>query len=140
LSVPRPPASTLAVPVGEDSPHLILDSHNGAVSGEVWLLSANRGDAASQEGRKPTRERVHLHFRSHNGGVKALVVRGLGQSAKNPRRRVLTDYFGSIFCSAAYSSADGRASPVPQHRSQGTQWRNHSHDSAILPRTNDASY
>jgi hypothetical protein len=68
--------------VGEDSPHLLLDSHNGAVSGEVWLLSANREDAASQEGRKPTRERVHLHFRSHNGGVKALVVCGLGQSAK----------------------------------------------------------
>jgi hypothetical protein len=86
LSLPRPPASVLAVPEeaqGEDTPHLILDSHNGSVSGEVWLLSANREDAASPEGRKPTRGRVRLHFRSHNGAVKALVVRGgLGQSAK----------------------------------------------------------
>jgi hypothetical protein len=65
------------VPQGEDTPHLILDSHNGAVHGEVWLLSANREDTGSDENRKPARERVHLHFRSHNGAVKALVVRGL---------------------------------------------------------------
>jgi len=96
LSVPRPPASTVPVPVDEDSPNLILDSHNGAVHGEVWLL-ANREDAASHEGHedhKSTRKRVHLHFRSHNGAVKAQVVRGLGQSAKPHAHRVLTDYFG----------------------------------------------
>jgi hypothetical protein len=81
LSLPRPPASTLPVPaVGQDeyTQHLLLDSHNGAVSGEVWLLSANREDTASHEVRKSTRERVHLYFGSHNGSVKAQVVRGLG--------------------------------------------------------------
>jgi hypothetical protein len=73
LSIPRPHASTVAAPVDEDSPHLILDSHNGGVQGEVWLLSANREDAASHEDSKSSRERVHLHFRSHNGAVKAQV-------------------------------------------------------------------
>lgn len=97
LSVPRPPASTLAVPVGEDSPHLVLESHNGAVSGEVWLLSANREDATSQEDRKPTRERVRLHFRSHNGAVKAQVVRGLGPKCKMRAAVSLLIISGSIF-------------------------------------------
>jgi hypothetical protein len=139
LSVPRPRASTLPVPQGDDTPHLILDSHNGAVHGEVWLLSANREDTASHEERKPARERVRLHFRSHNGAVKALVVRGLVWAKVQNPRRVLT-VFVFVFVRAASSSADGRASPVPQHRSQGTQWLNHGRDSAILPRTADASY
>ena len=80
----------------EDSSHLILDSYNGAVNGEVWLLSANREDAAAHEDNKSQRERVHLHFRSHNGAVRAQVVRGLCQRAKPHACRVLTDYFGSI--------------------------------------------
>ena len=73
---------------GEDIPHLNLDSHNGTISGEVWLLSANREDTAS----KPTQERVHLRFHSHNGSVKALVVRGV----QNPCPCPFTDY-GSFF-------------------------------------------
>ena len=72
LSVPRPPASALPEGAqGEDTPHLVLDSHNGSVFGEVWVLRAKREDAADS---KPV-ERVHLHFRSHNGAIKALVVR-----------------------------------------------------------------
>jgi hypothetical protein len=70
LSVPRPPASALPEGAqGEDTPHLVLDSHNGSVFGEVWVLRANREDTA---GSNPL-ERVHLHFRSHNGAIKALV-------------------------------------------------------------------
>lgn len=92
----------MAVPAGaqgEDTPHLILDSHNGAVCGEVWLLSANREDAASLEDRKPKRrERVHLHFRSHNGSVKALVVRGVWPKCqKSAPVSFFTDYFGFFF-------------------------------------------
>ena len=141
LSVPRPPATSLAVAAeaqqDEDTPNLILDSHNGAVSGEVWLLNANREDAASHEDPKPKRERVHLHFRSHNGSVKALVVRA---KKKKKNSRSVFPFFPDYFVRAASSSAYGRASPVPQHRSQGTQWRNLGHDSAILLRTADASY
>ena len=101
LSVPRPPASALPPPAeaqGEDIPNLILDSHNGAVYGEVWLLSTNREDTAAssrEQDRKPerARERVHLRFHSHNGAVKALVVRVL--ALQNPRRvsPPFTDYF-----------------------------------------------
>ncbi len=96
LSIPRPPAS--AIPVGaqgEDTPHLILDSHNGAVYGEVWLLRANHEDTASDDDRKSARERVHLHFRSHNGAVKALVVCGLAIMQNS--RPLLTDYLCFIF-------------------------------------------
>jgi hypothetical protein len=74
LNVPRPPASALpAGAQGEDTPHLILDSYNGAVFGEVWVLRANREDTASHGDHKPSRDRAHLHFLSHNGAVKALV-------------------------------------------------------------------
>jgi hypothetical protein len=105
------------------------------------LLSANREDTASDEDRKPTRERVHLHFRSHNGAVRALVVRGLvWAKVQNPRVLNFFFFFFFFLVRAASSSADGRASPVPQHRSRGTQWLNRGHDSAILPRTTDASY
>jgi len=92
LSVPRPPASALPAPAEaqrEDTPNLILDSHNGAVYGEVWLLSTNREDAAAsshEQDRKPerARERVHLRFHSHNGAVKALVVRVLALQKSAP--------------------------------------------------------
>lgn len=81
LSVPRPPASALPEGTqGEDSPNLLLDSHNGSVFGEVWVLRANREDTqdtTAHEGSKPVpaRERVRLYFHSHNGSVKAIVVR-----------------------------------------------------------------
>jgi hypothetical protein len=89
LNVPRPPASALPVGAqGEDTPHLMLDSHNGSVSGEIWVLRANLEDTTAPEDGKPARERAHLHLHSHNGAVKALVVRRLGKA--NPRR-VLTD-------------------------------------------------
>jgi len=72
LSLPRPPASALPVPSqDEDIRHLTLDSYNGSVSGEVWVLHPNsmEGSAVAQGGP----ERVHLHFHSHNGSVKAQV-------------------------------------------------------------------
>jgi len=79
LSLPRPPASALPVPhQGEDIRHLTLDSHNGSVAGEVWVLrpKPEESPVAVQGGaKKPARERVHLHFHSHNGSVKAQVVR-----------------------------------------------------------------
>ena len=81
LSVPRPPASALPEGTqGEDTPNLLLDSHNGSVFGEVWVLRANREDTqdtTAHEGSEPlpARERVRLHFHSHNGSVKAVVVR-----------------------------------------------------------------
>jgi hypothetical protein len=75
LSLPRPPASVLPEGTqGEDTPHLLLDSHNGSVFGEVWVLRANREDSTGPKS-LASQERVHLHFRSHNGAVKALVVR-----------------------------------------------------------------
>ena len=79
LSVPRPPAS--ALPEGtqgeNNTPHLLLESHNGSVFGEVWVLRANREDTTVHEGQKlpAARERVHLQFRSYYGSAKALVVR-----------------------------------------------------------------
>ncbi|KAH9962164.1 hypothetical protein BC827DRAFT_1267153 [Russula dissimulans] len=74
LSLPPPPAS--ALPPGapsEDIPHLTLESHNGSVSGEVWVLRAKQVGASPAPGvvPKPARERVRLHFRSHNGSIKA---------------------------------------------------------------------
>ena len=83
LSVPRLPASALPEGAqGEDTPNLLLDSHNGSVFGEVWVLRANREDTA-QEGSKPVpaQERVRLHFHSHNGSVKAIVVRRVASVA-----------------------------------------------------------
>jgi len=73
LSLPPPPASALPPGAeGEDIPHLTLESHNGSVSGEVWVLRAKQVAAAATPGvPKPARERVRLHFRSHNGAVKA---------------------------------------------------------------------
>lgn len=53
--------------------NLILDSHNGAVSGEVWVHRSDPGDSAAQKS-KGVRDRVRLEFLSHNGSVKALVV------------------------------------------------------------------
>jgi hypothetical protein len=85
----------------------------------------------------PNGKRAHLHFLSHNGSIKALVVRG-GVWPKYPKSTpvsflmaVFADYFAFFFGSAGSSSADSRASSFPQHRSQGTQWPNHGHDSAI---------
>jgi hypothetical protein len=79
LNIPRAPASALPLGAqGEDTPHLLLDSHNGSVSGEVWVLRANPEDSTTApEDRKPAQERSHLHFHSHNGAVKAQVVRRL---------------------------------------------------------------
>lgn len=75
LSVPRPPASALPAGIQDpDIPHLSLDSHNGSVSGEVWVLCAKLREPSAQRG-DPTSERVHMHFGSRNGSVKALVVR-----------------------------------------------------------------
>lgn len=54
--------------------NLILDSHNGAVSGEVWVLRSDLGDAAACR-TKGKKERARLEFLSHNGAIKALVVR-----------------------------------------------------------------
>jgi len=67
LSFPPPPPSVLPPAAqGEDIPNLRLESHNGSVSGEVWVLRAKEVG---------TGERVHLYLRSHNGSVKADVVR-----------------------------------------------------------------
>jgi hypothetical protein len=76
LNLPRPPASALPSPQEEDLPHLTLDSHNGSVSGEVWVLRADpQGSAAAQGDTKPARESVRLNFHSQNGAVRAIVVR-----------------------------------------------------------------
>ena len=99
LSVPRPPAVALpdGVPPGEDTPHLMLDSHNGSVSGEVWVLRSNPIDTTAH---KPlsTRERVNLLFRSRNGSIKALVVRArhLGNAVRAPGAYELFGLYGSI--------------------------------------------
>jgi hypothetical protein len=71
LDLSIPPPQTLALPTetqGSEISNLILDSHNGAVSGDVWLL---RSDTARSKG---MRDRVRLEFLSHNGAIKALVV------------------------------------------------------------------
>ncbi|KAH8998019.1 hypothetical protein EDB92DRAFT_1837472 [Lactarius akahatsu] len=73
LSMPPPQASALPTGIhGPDMPHLILDSHNGAVSGEVWVHRPNLGDTSSGRN-KDKRERARLEFRSQNGAIKALV-------------------------------------------------------------------
>jgi hypothetical protein len=78
LNVPRPPES--ALPAGtqiSDMPQLSLDAHNGSVHGEVWVLRARPQDSPAQ-GDNLKSERVHMHFGSRNGSVRALVVRTLG--------------------------------------------------------------
>ena len=81
LNIPRPPAFALpVVPQGEDIPHLTLDSHNGSVSGEVWVLREDSQGSAAQGDTKPARERVRLNFYSHNGSVRAIVVRRMPYS------------------------------------------------------------
>ena len=74
LNLPRPPASALPSPQEEDVPHLTLGSHNGSVSGEVWVLRADPQGSGSQGDTKPARERARLNFHSHNGSVRATVV------------------------------------------------------------------
>jgi len=71
LNLPRPPAS--AFPQEEDIPHLTLESHNGSVSGEVWVLRADSQSSAAQGDTKPAHERVRLNFHSQNGAVRAIV-------------------------------------------------------------------
>jgi len=84
LNVPRPPASALPLGAqGEDTPHLMLDSHNGSVSGEIWLLRTNFEPTTTAH-QKPAQERAHLHFHSHNGAVKAQVVRRRGEKQSTP--------------------------------------------------------
>ncbi|KAI9508237.1 hypothetical protein F5148DRAFT_1284258 [Russula earlei] len=78
LDIPRPPASALPPEVqGEDIPHLLLDSQNGTVSGEIWVVCATkRSDDPATAGRahKPAaRERVRLHLHARNGTVNARV-------------------------------------------------------------------
>jgi len=75
LSLPPPPASALPPGArGEDIPHLTLESRNGSVSGEVWVLHAKQVGAATAPGvPKPARERVRLRFCSINGSLKANV-------------------------------------------------------------------
>ena len=70
LSIPRPLASA---PQGEgsDAPHLLLESHNGTVFGEVWVLRAHRVPVAAAAAARE--RRVRLHFRTHNGTLKAVV-------------------------------------------------------------------
>lgn len=76
LDLSIPPLQTSALPTeaqGSQMSNLILDSHNGAVSGEVWVLRSDAGDSAVRRS-KGLRDRVRLEFLSHNGAIKALVV------------------------------------------------------------------
>jgi len=83
LSIPRPSASALPVTgtcEGQGIPHLTLDSHNGTVSWEVWVLRANLERSVVAHGDdQPAR----LHFHTHNGIVNALVH--FHPSTVNPR-------------------------------------------------------
>src|SRR6266850_234581 len=60
---------------------------------------------------------------------------------KSPNRP-LSDSWCVLCCFslAALPPVDGRASPVPQHRSQVAKWGGLHRDSTLLPRANDASY
>jgi hypothetical protein len=125
LSIPRPPAVSKA----SDTPHLLLGSQNGSVSWEVWVLRTNPKPEGS------ARERARLHFNTHNGNAKALVVRKLLASlGQNSHARALLITF------VAPPPVIGRTSPVPQHQSQGTQWFSHNSNSALLPRATYTSY
>ncbi|KAI0249761.1 hypothetical protein BJV78DRAFT_639611 [Lactifluus subvellereus] len=74
LNVPRPPASALPAGIRDSEiPNLNLDSHNGSVSGEVWVLRAAKSQDPPAQRDNHTSERAHMHFGSHNGAVKALV-------------------------------------------------------------------
>ncbi|KAH8993601.1 hypothetical protein EDB86DRAFT_2805533, partial [Lactarius hatsudake] len=74
LSMPPPQASALPTGIHDpDMSHLLLDSHNGAVSGEVWVHRPNLGDTSSGRN-KDKRERARLAFHSHNGAIKALHI------------------------------------------------------------------
>jgi len=75
LDLSIPPPQTSALPTGtqgSEMSNLILDSHNGAVSGDVWVLRSDAGDSATRRS-KGMRDRVRLEFLSHNGAIKALV-------------------------------------------------------------------
>jgi hypothetical protein len=125
LSIPRPPAVCQA----KDTPHLMLGSQNGSVSWEVWVLRTNPKGSA--------RERARLHFHTHNGNAKALVVRRTSRFLGTkfpPHPRTLLIAF------VAPPPVNDRTSPVPQHQSQGTQWFSHNSNSALLPRATYASY
>ncbi|KAI0305343.1 hypothetical protein B0F90DRAFT_1191195 [Multifurca ochricompacta] len=73
MSISRPLLSALPVRA-EDSAvsNLTLDSHNGSVSGEVWVLHPHTVHAGVHTN-KAIGERVRLQFRSHNGAVRAIV-------------------------------------------------------------------
>ena len=97
------------------------------------MLRADREDTATHEGQKPlaARERVHLHFRSHDGSIRAVVVR---------RAAPVTERLLYSHCySAARPFVDGGASPVPRHQCQGPIWLGRNYDPAIVPRAVEAS-
>ena len=74
LSIPPPQTYTLSTGTQDsDISNLILDSHNGGVSGEVWVLHSDVGDSAARRS-QGTKDRIRLEFLSHNAAVKALVV------------------------------------------------------------------
>jgi len=75
LDLSIPPPQTSALPTGTQGPemsNLILDSHNGAVSGDIWVLRSDAGDGVLRKS-YGKRDRVRLEFLSHNGAIKALV-------------------------------------------------------------------
>jgi len=105
LNIPRPPTSALLAAIqGKNIHHLKLGSHNGSVSGEVWVLRANPFGPAEAHGdnSKLVRERARLHFQTHNGTVKAVMVR------KPPRR--MTGPYHVLILIFAILSCVGRTS------------------------------
>jgi len=75
LDLSIPPPQTSALPTGKqgsDMSNLILDSHDNAVDGEVWVLRSDARDSTAQRS-LGMRDRVRLEFLSHNESVKALV-------------------------------------------------------------------
>ncbi|KAI0264638.1 hypothetical protein BC834DRAFT_247513 [Gloeopeniophorella convolvens] len=73
MGLPPPPAS--ALPSGTDVSvlaNLLMESHNGSVGGEAWVLYAKREHHAHSESRTPS-NRARLRFLSHNGSTKATV-------------------------------------------------------------------
>ena len=51
-----------------------MDSHNGTANIEVWVHRSDHGNTAAGDN-KGMKERARLAFRTHNGTIKALVVR-----------------------------------------------------------------